>query len=150
MTASGTAINILLRLVVAAGLAIDAYVHFHLAHTYDFVKETGISQGALFRIEAAVAAVTAVLVLVVRHRLVYVLAFLVAAGGVAAVLLYRYVDVPAFGPFPAMYEPLWYTEKTVSLIAEAVAAVAAAVLVLTSRSRESENALRSEAGGPTG
>jgi len=149
MTASGTATRVLLRLVVAAGLAIDAYVHFHLADTYDPVKAS-ISQGDLFRIEAAVAAVTAVLVLVVRHRLVYALAFLVAAGGAAAVLLYRYVDVPAFGPFPAMYEPVWYTQKTVSLIAEAVAAVAAAVLVLTSRSRESENALRSEAGGPTG
>jgi len=149
MKASSTALNVLLRLVVAAGLAIDAYVHFHLADTYDPVKAS-ISQGDLFRIEAAIAAVVAVLVLAVRHRLVYALAFLVAAGGVAAVLVYRYVDVHAFGPFPAMYEPVWYTQKTVSLIAEAVAAVAAAVLVLTSRSRESENALRSEAGGPTG
>jgi hypothetical protein len=126
-------------LVVAAGLAIDAYVHFHLAHGYDGNKAS-ISQGDLFRIEAAVAAVTAVLVLVFRHRLVSALAFLVAAGGVAAVLLYRYVDMPAFGPFPQMYEPLWYTEKTVSLIAEAVAAVAAAVLLLTSRSREPDRA----------
>jgi hypothetical protein len=139
MTASGTAARLVLRLVVAAGLAIDAYVHFHLAHSYDGNGDN-ISQGDLFRIEAAAAAVTAVLVLVVRHRLVDALAFLVAAGGVAAVLVYRYVDVPAFGPFPAMYEPLWYTEKTVSLIAEAVAAVAAAVLVLTSRSQESERA----------
>jgi hypothetical protein len=135
MTASGTATRVLLRLVVAAGLAIDAYVHFHLAPGYDGNGDS-ISQGDLFRIEAAVAAVTAVLVLVVRHRLVYALAFLVAAGGAAAVLPYRYVDVPAFGPFPEMYEPLWYTEKTVSLIAEAVAAVAAAVLLLASRSRE--------------
>jgi hypothetical protein len=139
MTA-GTATRVLLRLVVAAGLAIDAYVHFHLADTYDPVKAS-ISQGDLFRIEAAIAAVTAVLVLAFRHRLVDALAFLVAAGGVAAVLLYRYVDVPAFGPFPAMYEPLWYTEKTVSLVAEAVAAVAAAILVLTSRSREPERAV---------
>ena len=139
MNASGTATRVVLRLVVAAGLAIDAYVHFHLAHTYDPVKAS-ISQGDLFRIEAAVAAVVAVLVLVLRNRVMDALAFLVAAGGVALVLLYRYVDVGEIGPFPDMYEPLWYTEKVVSLIGEAAAAVAAAVLVLTSGSREPERA----------
>ena len=52
-------------------------------------------------------------------------AFLVAFGGVAAVLLYRYVDVGAIGPLPDMYDASWYSEKTWSAIAEAAAAVAA-------------------------
>jgi len=64
-------------------------------------------------------------------------AFLVAAAGTAAVLVYRYVDVGAFGPFPNMYEPIWYTKKTVSAWAEGIAAVAALALlvVLQVRSR---------------
>jgi hypothetical protein len=41
------------------------------------------------------------------------------------VLLYRYVDVPALGPIPSMYEPLWFPEKTLSAVAEAVATLAA-------------------------
>ncbi len=109
-----------LRLVTAAALAVDAYVHADLASTYDFTHAT-ISQGTLFRIEAGAAALAALLVIVAgRRRLVWAFAFLVAASGLFAVLLYRYVDVGAFGPFPNMYEPIWYAEKTRSAIAEAI------------------------------
>ncbi len=128
--------DLLLRLVIAAGLAIDAYVHFHLATTFDALKSTSsphLSQGQLFRVEAIAAIAAAVLVLVVRNRLTALLAFVVAAGGVAAVLLYTYVDIGEIGPLPAMYDPSWYTEKTGSLIAEAVAAVAALACVLRRR-----------------
>jgi hypothetical protein len=122
--------GVVLRVVVAVGLAVDAYVHLHLAAGYD-LNTAVVSEGALFRVEAALAAVAAVLVLVTRSRVAVVLAVLVAAGGVAAVLLYEYVDVGAVGPLPDMYEPISYPEKTYSLIAEAVAAVAAlAVLAL--------------------
>lgn len=38
---------------------------------------------------------------------------LVAAAGTAAVLVTRYVDVPALGPFPDMYDPSWSTDKLV-------------------------------------
>jgi len=55
---------------------------------------------------------------------------LIAAGGVGAVLLYAYIDVGGFGPLPNMYEPIWYPEKTISAVAEAVAALAALGLVL--------------------
>jgi hypothetical protein len=116
--------GVVLRVVVAVGLAVDAYVHLHLAAGYD-LNTAVVSEGALFRVEAALAAVAAVLVLVTRSRVAVVLAVLVAAGGVGAVLLYEYVDVGAVGPFPDMYEPISYPEKTDSLIAEAVAAVAA-------------------------
>jgi hypothetical protein len=121
--------RLVLRLLVAAGLAVDAYVHFDLASAYD-TTSARISQGSLFQIEGAVAAVAAVLVIAVRRWITDILAFLVAVGGFAAVVIYRYVDVGAFGPFPNMYEPTWYTEKTVSAVAELVAALAALPLVV--------------------
>lgn len=117
-----------LRLLVVVGLAVDVYVHLHLAGGYDLNK-AAVSEGALFRVEAALAAVAAVLVLLTGRPVAAVVAFLVAAGGVVAVLLYQFVDVGAVGPLPDMYEPLSYPEKTYSLVAEAVAAVAALALL---------------------
>jgi len=53
---------VLLRLVVVAGLAVDVYVHLHLAASYD-ANTAAISEGTLFRVEAGVAGLAAVLVL---------------------------------------------------------------------------------------
>ena len=126
----GRLAGVALRSLVVAGLAVDAYVHLHLAGAYD-ANTAAISQGALFRVEAAAAVAAALLVLLTRGRPGLVVAFLVAAGGVGAVLLYQYVDVGALGPFPDMYEPVSYPEKTFSLVAEAVAALAALATLLT-------------------
>jgi hypothetical protein len=65
-------------------------------------------------------------VLVIGNRTAYAAAFLVAATALAAVLLYRYVDVPAIGPIPSMYEPLWFFQKSLSAVAEGAGAVLAA------------------------
>lgn len=56
----------------------------------------------------------------------YTAALAIAAGGLGALLLYRYVDVPTFGPFPSMYEPVCFTEKALTALAQAIAAVTAA------------------------
>jgi hypothetical protein len=109
-------------------------VHFDLASSYDTVHAR-IGQGTLFRIEAAAAAVAAVLAIAIRRWITDVFAFLVALGGLGAVVLYRYVDVGAFGPFANMYEPTWYAEKTLSAVAEGVAALAALILVNFPRRR---------------
>jgi len=127
-----------LRLVVVAGLAVDVYVHLHLAAGYD-ANTAAISEGALFRVEAGVAGLAAVLVLLTRTQIGVMVAFLVAAGGVGAVLLYQYVDVGAVGPLPNMYEPLSYPEKTYSLIAEAVAALAALALLALHRASRTQH-----------
>jgi len=116
-------------LVASAGLAYDAYVHFDLAATYDAARTGVLSQGDLFRFEAILAIVAILGTLVRPRRYTAAFAFLVAAGGLGAVLLYRYVDVGSIGPIPSMYEPVWYPEKTHSAWAEAIAAVAAAVLL---------------------
>ena len=124
------AVRTVLTVIVAAVLAIDAYVHLDLASTYDVVKTSTLSQGDLFRVEAALAIVAGVALLVRPRRYTAWFAFLVSAGGVAAVLVYRWVDVGKVGPLPNMYEPYWYGEKTLSLVAEAIAAVAAAILLV--------------------
>jgi len=129
---------VLLRLVMVAGLAVDVYVHLHLAAGYD-ANTAVISEGALFRVEAGVAGLAAVLVLLTRAQVGVVVALLVAAGGVGAVLLYQYVDVGAVGPLPNMYEPLSYPEKTYSLIAEVVAALAALALLALHRASRTQH-----------
>lgn len=119
-----------LIVVAVAGLAVDAYVHFDLASGYAAVRTSTLSQADLFRAEGVAAIVAAVGLIVRPRRYTAAFAFLVAAAGTAAVLVYRYVDVGAFGPFPNMYEPIWYTKKTVSAWAEGIAAVAALALLV--------------------
>ncbi|GLZ42215.1 hypothetical protein [Actinokineospora sp. NBRC 105648] len=126
--------SLFIRVVAAAGLAVNSYLHFSVAGDYDANTAT-ISQGTVFRIEAGVAALAAVLILLTAHRAAAAFALLVSIGSLAAVLLYRYVDLGALGPLPNMYEPTWYTEKTLSAIAEAVAALAAALALVRRRAR---------------
>jgi hypothetical protein len=118
-----------LALITAGGLAVDAYVHADLAANYDLVG-SAITQGTLFRIEAGASAAAALLVVAVGGRLVYAAAAAVAGSALAVLLLYRYVNVGSIGPIPNMYEPVWYTEKSVAAIAEAAAAAAASGLAL--------------------
>ena len=124
------AVRIALILIVVAGLAVDAYIHFDLASGYDPVKTSTLSQGDLFRAQSVLAILAALLLLVRPRRWTAAIAALVAGSALAAVLLYRYVDIGQIGPIPSMYEASWYTEKTVTAIAEAAAFVAAVVLVL--------------------
>jgi len=121
----GSVAGLVLRLLVAAGLAVDAYVHADLAPVYDGIRAS-ISQGDLFRIEAGLAAAAALIVLAAGRRAGFGVALAVAAGGLGALLLYRYVDVGRLGPLPNMYEPSWFGEKTAAALAEAAAAALAA------------------------
>jgi hypothetical protein len=120
--------GILLRVLVAAGLAADAVVHWRFApgmapgpNTPDDV----IPGDDLFRAQAVAAAVAAVLVLVWARRWTYAIAFIVAASAAGAVLLYYFVDFGRLGPIPRMYDPQWYGDNTISFAGEAVATIAA-------------------------
>lgn len=126
------AVRLLLRLAAALGLAIDAGVHANLAPRYDAVSAS-ISQGTLFRIEAGAAALAVVLVLLWRRRPGDVFALLTAAAGIAALLVYRYVDVGKLGPLPNMYEPVWFSDKVWALIGQALAVLALLPLLLHRR-----------------
>jgi hypothetical protein len=131
--------GILLRVLVAAGLAADAIVHWRFApdmapgpNTPDNV----IPGDDLFRAQAVAAAVAAVLVLVWASKWTYAIAFVVAASAAGAVLLYYFVDFGRLGPIPRMYDPSWYADKTISFAGEAIAALAALVGFFTSGRKE--------------
>jgi hypothetical protein len=129
-----------LTFVVVAGLAVDAWVHIDLASAFANVKTSTLSQADLFRVEAVLAVVAALSLLVRPRRYTAGLAFLVAAGGTFAVVLYRYVDVGKIGPVPNMYDPYWApTGKTLSVIAEVLAALAALGLFAMLRSDTSRD-----------
>ena len=119
-----------LGVVIAAGLVVDAAVHVDVASSYALVRTALVSQADLFRLEALAAVVAAAAVLVRPGRPTALFAVLVSAGGVGAVLFYAYVDPGAIGPLPDMYDPVWYPEKTLSLVGEVVAALAGAVLLV--------------------
>jgi hypothetical protein len=148
-TATGmrTVVRVLLQAVTAAALAVNAYVHGSLASPYDRVGQQ-ISQGTLFRLEAAAASLAALLVLLLgRRRPVWAFAFLVSVSALGCVVLYQFVNVGTLGPLPNMYEPVWGPSKTASAIAEAVGAVAALVgFLITGKPRSAST----RAGAPRG
>jgi hypothetical protein len=123
------------RIVVAAGLAIDAYVHLNLASTY---AEGGgvVNEGLLFRAEAATALLAAIAVSVTSRRLCYLAGFAVAVSALAVMLVSRYADLGAIGPFPDLYDPVWFPEKLLAAFAEGAASLAALSAVLFCRRRE--------------
>ena len=125
-----------LRGVIAVALVVDAVVHLRLAGGYQQSAPGGIGAGNVFRIEAIVAVVVAVWVLWRGSRPALVAAFAVGLSAALAVVLYRYVDIPALGPIPAMYEPVWFLEKSLSAVCEVIAtASAVAALALVPRLR---------------
>jgi hypothetical protein len=105
----------------------DAVIHLDLAGQYQAAAPGGIGQGTLFRIQAAAALLVAGFVLLRGTRTAYLGALVTAGAALAAVVLYRYVDVPPLGPLPAMYEPLWFPAKTATAVAEALATLTAGV-----------------------
>jgi hypothetical protein len=122
---------------------VDAFVHADLAGRYAPNGTGFLSQGDLFRIEAGVASLAALLVLLSAGRLVWALAFAIAASAVGAIVLYAYYDLGAIGPLPNMYEPVWYPEKTAAAVFEGIATVSAVVgFVLSPRFSTSSGGLR--------
>jgi hypothetical protein len=111
-----------MRLATAAALAIDAYIHADLVDHYAANRSPGgLGQGDLFHIEAGVASLAALLIIVSGWRLAWAFAALVAASALAAITISANYDIGTIGPIPDMYEPLWYPEKRLTAVAEAVA-----------------------------
>jgi hypothetical protein len=138
-------LDIVLRVLAVAGLAVSAYVHLHLAHLYTTLGDT-ITQGDLFRVQGVVSAVVAVWLLVTGQRLAWLTAGVVSALSLGAVMLYRYVNVGAIGPIPNMHDASWQPspDKMMSAIAEAAVVVLALVWwVAVARRRERQPAFSS-------
>lgn len=133
-----------LRILTAVALFIDAAVHIHLAPGYQAGNSAGIGQGNLFLLESAAAVLAGLYVLLRGSRAAFAVAFVVAMSAFVAVLAYRYVNIPAFGPFPAMYEPIWFFEKSVSAVAEGAGAVLAAIGFVRAGRRTDRQGTRSK------
>lgn len=119
-----------LAVVAAAGLGIDAFTHLDLAHLYRFNTTGTVNEGVLFQIEATLAVVAGLCILLRPGPLSAGFTLLVAGGGAFVLLLYRYVDVGKIGPVPNMYDPGWFTEKKWSLAGELIAVGASLVLLV--------------------
>jgi hypothetical protein len=139
------AAKITLIVIVVAGLTIDAYIHFNLASNYELIKTRTLSQADLFRIEGAVAIVAALLLLVRPRRYTAALAAIVAGSALLVLLIYRYNDIGRLGPIPSMYEPIWYTKKTVAAYAEGAALIAAVALLSVLRAQSARTAREARA-----
>ena len=124
--------DLALRVLIAACLIVDAVVHLRVASGYQLAQPQGIGQGNLFRLESAAALLAAAYVLLRGTRRALLVAFGVGASAFVAVVLTRYVSVPALGPIPPMYEPVWFMQKSISAVAEGLAAVLALVALRTS------------------
>lgn len=124
----------IVRGLVVLALVVDAVIHLRLAPAMQLAAPGGIGGGWLFRIQAFVALVAAAYLLWRGSRVAYLVAAVVLVSVLGAVLTYAFVDLPALGPIPPMYDPLWYPEKTLSVVVEgAGAALALLGLWLTSR-----------------
>ena len=125
-----------LRVIGAIALGYSGYLHLRIALERPPLFADGqVTLSGIFIAQAVAAAVVVIWVLV-RGDLLSWLAFgAVALGSLAALVLSVYVRVPAIGPFPELYEPIWYADKYLAAAAAAVASVVALVAVLSLRRR---------------
>ncbi len=129
MVTGMSGVRLLGRGLVAAGLAVSAAVHLNLAATYDGIGEQ-LTVGDLFRAQGVVGLLAAVAVALLATRLAVLAGVVVALASTAAVVASVYVRIPAIGPLPELYEPVWYAAKAQSAAATAVAAVVGVALLV--------------------
>ena len=117
----------LLAVGIALALVLNAWIHWRLAGPFDANPGTLLSQGALFRIQAAVNVGVAVLVVAWPRPLPMLAALAVAAGGAAILVLTSVlpVDGTVVG-LPYLFEPAWYPAKQTSLVFQLLATALAA------------------------
>lgn len=110
------------RIVTAIALVVNAWLHFRLAGPFDAIAGDLVTQGELFRIQAVVNVLAALLVVAVPRAWPAILAALVAAGGLALLVASVYVplDLSALG-LPVIFEPVWYPDKAAAAIAQCLA-----------------------------
>lgn len=120
--------------LAALALVVNAVIHLQLAGPFDSVTGSLVSQGDLFRIQAGAGILVAVLLVAVRRAWVALAAAVVAAGGLGLLILSTVVllDLTALG-LPPLFEPVWYADKIIAALAQAVALVAALTVAFLQR-----------------
>lgn len=123
-----------LRVLGAVALGFSAYLHFRIAFERPPLLADGqVTLSGLFVAQAVAATLVVLWVLVRGDRLAWLAFALVAFASLAALVLSVYVQIPSIGPFPVIYEPIWYLDKYLAAGAAAVAAVVAVVALATTR-----------------
>jgi hypothetical protein len=126
--------TVVLRVLVAVSLGVSAYLHFDLAEG-PLAGDGKITLAGMFIGQAVVAALVAIWVLVRGDRIALLAGLLVGGASFLALILSVYVEIPAIGPFPTLYEPLWYTEKVIAAVSAGLATVFAGLALLRLRPR---------------
>jgi hypothetical protein len=131
---STTRTGMVLRVIGALALGYSGYLHLRIALERPPLFDDGqVTLSGLF-IAQAVAATVVVLWVLVRGTLLAWLAFgAVALGSLVALVASVYVKIPSVGPFPVIYEPVWYADKYLAAAAAAIAALTALVAVISLR-----------------
>lgn len=112
------------RLWTAIALVVNAIIHFQLAAPFDAIVGTLVSQGTLFRIQGVVDIAAAILILVLPRWWTAALAAVVAVGGLALLVISVIVPLDLqFIGFPVIFEPVWYSDKVIAAISQAIALV---------------------------
>lgn len=132
--------GVVLRVLGAAALGVSAFVHIDIARGLPLFADGGITLMGLFMAQGVVAALAALWVLLRGDTLAWLAVGAVGLASLAALVLSVYVEIPSVGPFPVIYEPIWYTEKYVAAAAAGAAALIA--LVALASLRRTAHALR--------
>jgi hypothetical protein len=114
-----------IRGLVVLALVVDAVIHLRLAPQMEIAAPGGLGGGWIFRLQAIAALLVAAYLLLRGSRLAYLIAAVVLVSVFGAVLTYAFIDLPAIGPIPPMYDPLWYPEKVLSAVVEGLGAALA-------------------------
>ena len=127
-------LRIALYALTGAGLIVNAVIHLQLAATFDAVTGSLLSQGDLFRIQAVAGILITVALVIARRAWVAAIAAVIAIGGLGMLVLTTLMplDLTALG-LPAIFEPVWYSDKVIAALAQGIAALTAAALVLGER-----------------
>lgn len=125
-----------LRVVGALALGFSAFLHLRIALERPPLFADGqVTLSGLFLAQAVVAASVTLWVLVRGTRPAWLALGAVALASLAAVVLSVYVRIPSVGPFPVIYEPIWYLDKYLASASAGIAVVVAAVALILLRRR---------------
>lgn len=131
---SGAPSSLALRGIVALALLASAYLHVALA-SGPWTSGGQLTMATLFVAQAVVAALAALWVLALPSRPAWLAAAVVGLGSLAAVVVASYVQVPAIGPLPSMYDPGWYSDKVWAAVTAGAAGIGALAGLAPSRTR---------------
>ncbi len=122
--------GIVLRVLGVVALGVSAFVHIDIASSRPLVADGQITLMGLFMAQGVVAAIVALWVLVRGDTLAWLAVGAFGLASLAALVLSVYVEIPSIGPFPTIYEPVWYTDKYVAAAAAGAAAIIALVALV--------------------